>query len=182
MLAAAVVSALPASRGTVRDVDEIARRLIQRTVAVLDQGDEAAHRLIQEEIEPFIERARSNVTTGEALLAMLRERMATRSNAPSPPSENGSDQTVNLDQRRKTFSETVARDGALLVLLEKGPLRLKPLRLRMEELEHPHVSNLSPALYKARTKTVPPLVTHDEDGIYALTTEGRELAEALLKK
>jgi hypothetical protein len=181
MLAAAVGSQLPASRGTVSEMDEQVRRLIKRAAAVLDQDDVAANRLIEDELEPFIERARSDVTTGEALLAMLRERMATRAIAPPPPVGNGGEKTVNLDDHRAKFLETTARDGALLVLLEGGPMRLKPLRHRMEELGHLRISNLSPALYKAAKHTTPPLVTHGEDGIYELTAEGRDFANQLLK-
>lgn len=162
-------------------MDEEARRLIKRTVAVLDQGDEAANRLIEEELQPFIERARTGVTTGEALLAMVRERMATRSVASAPPSTNGGDPALNLDQHREMFLKTTARDGALLVLLENGPMRLKQLRQRMEELGHPRISNLSPALYKAAKHTTPPLVVHGDDGLYALTAEGREYARTLLR-
>ena len=178
--AAAVGSALPALRETVSDMDDVIRRLIQRSAAVLDEGEDAAKRLIEDEIEPFIRQARSDASAGEALVAMLRERLAIRPPAPSPGGENGAEPAVDLGQHLATFRTTTARNGALLVLLENGPLRLRPLRRRMQELEHPHVNNLSPALYKAAKHSSPPLVTHNEEGVYALTQEGRELAQALL--
>jgi hypothetical protein len=162
-------------------MDERVRRLITRTVAVLDQDDGIANRWIEDELEPFIARARADVTTGEALVVMLRERMASRSMAPPTPSANGGEPGVDLDQHRARFQQTTARDGALLVLLENGPMKLRQLRKRMEELGHHRISNLSPALYKAAKHTTPPLVTHDEDGVYDLTAEGREYANTLLK-
>ncbi|HEX5559474.1 MAG TPA: hypothetical protein VFX13_17800 [Gaiellales bacterium] len=162
-------------------MDDVIRRLIQRSAAVLDEGEDAARRLIEDEIEPFIRQARSDASAGEALAAMLRERLAIHPPAPPPARVNGDEPAVELDQHLAAFRATTARNGALLVLLEKGPVRLRPIRLRMQELGHSHISNLSPALYKAAKKTSPPLVTHSEDGIYALTREGRELAQALLK-
>jgi hypothetical protein len=165
-------------------MDEAARQLIQRIAKALDRDDGAAERLLEQEIEPFLAQAQANVAAGQTMLLMVRERIAARAATTAPPAaapSNGGESEVDLNSHREKFRKTTARDGALLVLLEMGRVKLRKIIARMEELDHPKISNLSPALYKARTKTTPPLVTHDEDGYYALTDEGRKRAKALLK-